>query len=150
MTTNETDLIRRPDQRLSTAAHSWRDLLTYGNRTLAELTPYESDRDSLFFGGRALRRAVAEDPSIGGLLAWNRTKDEEGGHLIMFTGQTPGQERQVIDNASWLVSCGAVYAASRVGTDFKSARVEWKTRAGEDTFWVFRLSNDRNVDGMLR
>lgn len=145
------------DWRTGMAAHSWTELFA--------TTPYgrycglhEANRDDLGFvatdiGDEDLEQRVASDNTIGGILVWEGTPDHEGGSLVMLSGQTVEQEQQVIDNAGWLISCGAIYAPDRVGWRSKSS-ADW-TRGDVDEpeqglQYVWQLPNDHDVDGMLR
>jgi len=99
--------------------YTWRDLPwsePYGPRffdgRLIGLIPCDADRNDLPF---PITSDVAEQVqlgNIGGLLLWNATLNEEGGTLIMFTGQTVEQERIVVHNAGWWTSCGLTYRTS--------------------------------------
>lgn len=133
----------------TTARFTWEDIAAE-NRTIAStLTLAEADRLDPPFGTSDLRDDCATYDTYGGLLAWNRTRDEEGGHLVMFTGQTAEQERRVLANASWLVSCGAVYAASPVGmTGWKTSYDDRCTVGGDELLvWLLPNSYDLSAAG---
>lgn len=126
-----------------TAAHSWREFIA-DSPYRSSLACQEASRDDLWFGTKVLRERVASSADVGGLLMWNKTEDPERGALLMLTGQDVAQEHRVMDNAKWLVSCGAVYAASRVGTRFKGTADHSFTHEGDK--WIcWLLWNDREV-----
>ena len=53
-----------------------------------------------------------------------------------------------MDNATWLVSCGAVYAASRVGTRFKETADHAFNDHNGDRWLCWLLWNDREVSSL--
>lgn len=128
----------------SLATYTWRDLAARDVH-LDRLRLAESDRDQLPLGGQDLRDDFRTYPEYGGLLVWNRTRDDETGLLVMITGQTPTQERQVMENAGWLVSCGAVYAAAGRGMrGWKTSYDDLVTVEGDEHL-VWILSNDADI-----
>lgn len=138
--------IESPPVAAEFAAHSWREFIegrTYGS----SLACRDSQRH-IAFGTKVLRDRVRHSPDIGGLLCWNKTKDPEHGSLVMIAGQTVDQEHWVIRNAEWLVSCGAVYSASRVGTKFKETAGHAFTDGAGDRWICWLLWNDREVSSL--
>lgn len=131
-----------------TARFTWRDV---AHRSLDAVLKYDIDRSEVdaYVPSRAIQ-AAARDTEYGALLLWNRTRDEERGHLVMFTGQTCGQEIQVIESVSWMISCGTVYSASRVGVRSYKADPDFRTRIGGETYLAWLIPNGRDVDGLLR
>lgn len=132
------------------SCYSWRDLAA----TDAHLDRFhraEADRDALPLGSQDLRHDFRTSPQHGGLIAWNLTKDEDTGLLVMLTGQTPEQERQVMENAAWLVSCGAVYPAARVGKKGWKTSYDDRVEVDGDELLVWVLPNDTDIhEGMRR
>lgn len=130
--------------RVGTAAFTWRDIFADGPHA-GGLRLEAVDRDDLPVASTNLRAAVEAAPAAGGLLLWNKTLDEEGGHLVMFTGQTCAEERQVLTNAEWLISCGAVYAAARVGRVYKDGSRDVALRHDGHQLYAWLLPNDRSL-----
>jgi hypothetical protein len=156
MTTSfiESELNSQPTQ--LTAHFTWRELLgpyaTERNWT-GGIRPADADRGALPCGTPQMRQRIGSDQSIGALLVWNKSLDEEGGDLIMFTGQTCEQERRVVTNATWMASCGTVYAASRVGTKAYKAAPDYRFRIGGragDLHFGWLIPNDRDIEGLRR
>jgi len=132
----------------TTAAYTWHDLAATDSLLLG-LQLLDANRVDLPLGTEDLRDDCRTYPAYGGLLAWNLTRDEESGHLVMLAGQTAEQEQQVMANAAWLVSCGAVYAAARVGMKgWKTAYDDRCTIEG-DEFLVWVLENDGNISEQM-
>ena len=104
----------------------------------------------MHFGSTELRDDCLLYPDYGALLAWNLTRDEEGGHLVILTGQTVEEEQQVLRNASWMVSCGALYAAVRVGMKGWKSWADERVRERGDEFLVWLVPNNPDIDGMVR
>lgn len=148
---NDTEalLTRLAEQAVATAAFSWHDVAE-AMRHLDAVDRYDRAREDIAPIRNKSAKAAALDPNSGGLLLWNRTKDLEHGELYMLTGQTRAQEYQVLDNVAWMISCGAVYATSRVGTKSYKARPDFRTRFEGDTYLGWVIPNDRDIDGLRR
>ncbi|GEP38588.1 hypothetical protein NPS01_22510 [Nocardioides psychrotolerans] len=131
------------------ASHTWRDLAAEAS-LLRDVRLYDAARPRIPFASKDLRQACMADHEIGGLLAWNSTTDDEGGSLVMFAGQSAAQERRVMENAGWMVSCGAVYAAERVGVKGYKLQPDARVTEGTNEFLVWLLPNGADVEGMLR
>lgn len=86
---------------------------------------------------------AARDGSIGALMCWNATADEEGGHLAVFTGQTAVQLRQTLENVGAWVNTGLVYSEARVGQHWLAA--DCRIEDSGHVFDVYFISNDRDV-----
>ena len=99
----------------------------------------QAARDDLGCGSRALAKAVIGDASTAGMLLRNRDRDEEWGMVVMLTGQSTGQELRVIHNAEWMVNCGAVCAAARVGMRGWKLRPDHRIGAHEERHLVWLL-----------
>jgi hypothetical protein len=130
-----------------TARFTWRDLLATGPyaRDLPELV--DLDVDSVAHLSVSLQRRVNGTPGTGGLLMWNRDRDAEEGTLVMFTGQSTAEERQVLENAQWLVSTGAVYSVARLGARKPTADTQVRL---DSRMWVWLLPSDRDRPGVRR
>lgn len=98
----------------TTARYSWQDLLMASPGHAADCTLLDLPRNSPTFD-QPTRLLLDERPNIGGVLLWNKTLDAESGTLIMLTGQVKSQEQQVVRNATWMASTGAMYSARRTG-----------------------------------
>lgn len=136
--------VESPGVARSTAAYTWHDIAATDS-LLQPLQMVEADRDALPFGSDDLRDDFRTYETYGGLLVWNLTRDEEGGVLVMLTGQTSDQERQVMANAGWMVSCGAVYAASRVGMKGWKTSYDDRIMIDGEELLVWVLPNDFDV-----
>jgi hypothetical protein len=145
----ETLLVKLDERVHDTAVFSWHDIAE-ANRTLHAVDRYDRARDDIDPITNKAAKAAALDPSVGALLLWNRTKDLETGELYMLAGQTRAEELQVMDNVSWMISCGTVYAADRVGMKSYKASPDFTTRLDGDTYLGWVIPNDRDVDGMRR
>ncbi|HEY0889912.1 MAG TPA: hypothetical protein VGE38_09905 [Nocardioides sp.] len=133
------------------ASFGWRDIHE-AREVLHACQVLDIDRDepALEAWSKRLAKHVRTRSSVGGLLMWNQTRDTEGGAFFMVSGQTPAEERQVLENAFWLISCGAVYAASRVGSRHWKEWPDYRTTIAGDRYLVWVLSNAHDVEGMLR
>lgn len=80
-----------------TAHFTWRELLgpyaTEHNWT-GGIRPADADRCALPCGTPQMRQRSSRDQSIGALLVWNKSLDEEGGDLIMFTGRRANRSEE--------------------------------------------------------
>lgn len=133
----------------ATATYTWRDLVA-GHGTLQSHELIDADRGHLNFTRSRAVRAATHSPTCGGLLLWNATQDYEQGHIVMLTGQTAEQERQVMDNAAWMISCGAAYSATRVGMGSYKSNPDHRLTIRGDRFLVWTLANDSDVYGTIR
>lgn len=127
-----------------TAQFTWRDMLPQTLRDIGRLE--ESERGGTLIPAELLEGTA--DESVGGLLMWNKTRDEEGGHFVMFTGQDAEQEVTVIANAEWMVSCGALYAAARVGWKSYKTRPDFLIDVGGNEMLVWLLPCNENIPGL--
>lgn len=129
----------------STASFTWRDV----DRALdRDHVLYDSDRDPFRFRfvGETILGRIANDQTIGGVMLWNATQDHEHGHIVMLTGQTRVDEYTVMENAYWMVSCGAVYAARRVGWKSYKSTPHAKVKDGRgDEYLLWLLRNNAAV-----
>lgn len=142
-------LVKLTERVHSTAAFSWHDIVE-ATRMLGAVDRYDRARDDIAPIANNAAKAAARRPDVGALLLWNRTKDLEHGELYMLAGQTRAEEYQVLDNVAWMISCGTVYAASRVGVKSYKARPDFTTRIEGDTYIGWVIPNDRDVDGLRR
>lgn len=120
---------------------------------MSGLRSYDADREDLGFGNTALRSAVLKQQNVGAVLLWNRTLDTHYGDLIMLTGQNCDAERRVVDNATWMVSCGAIYSVQRVGHGGYKAATDFQFRLGGrggDLIYAWLIPNDRDIPGLRR
>lgn len=119
-----------PERVDTVSRYTWQDLFTNTRHTRLYDEYPASPRflPAAVWEEMAADFAECEDP-IGGLLVWRKSLDEDFHHLFMFAGQTPAQERNVMRNASSLLS-----SAVRAG--------EWLTlqMAGE-TCLAWQLPN---------
>lgn len=132
-----------------TARFTWHDLAQEDSLLRHACTLQDLSRDALPFGDTAMRRYVSGNRDVGGILTWNESQDPEHGHLFMLFGQTAQQERQVMQNAGWMVSAGAVYSARRVGVRGYKAEPHFRVVVEGDSYLVWLLFNDRDVDGTV-
>lgn len=66
----------------------------------------------------------------------------------MLEGLDGDQEHRVMDNALWLVSCGKVYFAARVGMSCKADAWHAFTDDDGDRWLCWLLWNDRDVQSL--
>lgn len=121
---------------------TWRDLQTwevYGS----SMVGVDVERRSPSLPPMLRRRSA--HPSVGGFLAWNKTLDLEGGTFIMLSGQDSEEERLTLRNVGWWVSCGLIYALSRVGRHYREP--DHRVRSPEGHTWhVWVVPNNRSVE----
>jgi|GEM_PF-6612958 len=129
---------------------TWRDLAlfeTHGvheyNGRITGLIPVDASRHGLPFAvpaGSLLGDAV-KCSEVGGLLMWNASRDDEGGTLVMFAGQTPRQQAAVLNNGCAWISC--TYAESRVGKHWRDP--DDVLVIGGESWHVWYLVNDHLI-----
>ncbi len=86
------------------ATYTWRDLFEPMNHHNAQLYD-ENPHTPTLLPADVLSHELT-GPDTGGCILWSRTRDENSGHLMMFCGQSPEQEKATMSNASYWLSTG--------------------------------------------